>query len=51
LAEEVMDAGLGGVAAMRYNLYVVTAAKFVAHPCAALADGDAGSPGAGREAA
>jgi hypothetical protein len=34
-----MDAGLGGVVAMRYNLYVVTAAKFVAHLYAALAEG------------
>jgi tetratricopeptide (TPR) repeat protein len=39
LAEEVMDAGLGGVVAMRYNLYVVTAAKFIAHLYAALAEG------------
>jgi tetratricopeptide (TPR) repeat protein len=39
LAEEVMDAGLGGVVAMRYNLYVVTAATFIADLYAALADG------------
>lgn len=30
LAQEVMDAGAAGVVAMRYNVYVVTAAQFVA---------------------
>jgi len=30
LAQEVMDAGVAGVVAMRYNVYVVTAALFVA---------------------
>lgn len=30
LAQEVMDAGVAGVVAMRYNVYVVTAAQFVA---------------------
>ncbi|MCP4607863.1 MAG: CHAT domain-containing protein [Planctomycetes bacterium] len=30
LAHEVMDAGVAGVVAMRYNVYVVTAAHFVA---------------------
>ena len=30
LAQEVMDAGVAGVVAMRYNVYVVTAAHFVA---------------------
>src|SRR5271157_650077 len=29
LAQEVMDAGVAGVVAMRYNVYVVTAAQFV----------------------
>jgi tetratricopeptide (TPR) repeat protein len=31
LAQEVMDAGVAGVVAMRYNVYVVTAAEFVAN--------------------
>ena len=39
LAQEVMDAGLAGVVAMRYNVYVVTAARFVAELYAALARG------------
>ena len=30
LAQEVMDAGVAGVVAMRYNVFVVTAAQFVA---------------------
>lgn len=30
LAQEVMDAGVVGVVAIRYNFYVVTAAQFVA---------------------
>jgi hypothetical protein len=41
LAQEVMDAGVGGVVAMRYNLYVVTAAQFVADLYSALAGGQA----------
>jgi hypothetical protein len=39
LAQEVMDAGVGGVVAMRYNVYVVTAAQFVADLYAALTQG------------
>ncbi|MBN1449877.1 MAG: CHAT domain-containing protein [Anaerolineales bacterium] len=39
LAQEVMDAGVAGVVAMRYNVYVVTAAQFVADLYAALASG------------
>ncbi|HKZ86352.1 MAG TPA: CHAT domain-containing protein, partial [Anaerolineae bacterium] len=39
LAQEVMDAGVPGVVAMRYNVYVVTAAQFVADLYAALAQG------------
>ena len=39
LAQEVMDAGVAGVVAMRYNVYVVTAAQFVADLYAALARG------------
>src|SRR5207237_2592773 len=39
LAQEVMDAGVTGVVAMRYNVYVVTAAQFVADLYAALAQG------------
>ncbi len=39
LAQEVMDAGLAGVVAMRYNIYVVTAAQFVAELYAALSRG------------
>jgi len=39
LAQEVMDAGVAGVVAMRYNLYVVTAARFVAELYAALGRG------------
>jgi len=41
LAQEVMDAGVAGVVAMRYNVYVVTAAEFVANVYAALAQGRA----------
>ncbi len=40
LAQEVMDAGAVGVVAMRYNVYVVTAAQFVADLYAALRQGD-----------
>ncbi|HZF12663.1 MAG TPA: CHAT domain-containing protein [Thermoanaerobaculia bacterium] len=39
LAQEVMDAGVAGVVAMRYNVYVVTAAQFVADLYTALARG------------
>ncbi len=39
LAQEVMDAGLAGVVAMRYNVYVVTAAQFVADLYASLTQG------------
>lgn len=39
LAQEVMNAGVAGVIAMRYNLYVVTAAQFVTDLYAALAQG------------
>ena len=41
LAQEVMDAGVAGVVAMRYNVYVATAAQFVAELYGALADGAA----------
>ncbi len=39
LAQEVMDAGVCGVVAMRYNVYVVTAAQFVADLYASLVRG------------
>ena len=39
LAQEVMDTGLAGVVAMRYNVYVVTAAQFMADLYAALGRG------------
>ena len=39
LAQEVMDAGVAGVVAMRYNVYVVTAAQFVANLYASLTQG------------
>jgi hypothetical protein len=39
LAQEVMDAGVAGVVAMRYNVYVVTAAQFVADLYSALRQG------------
>lgn len=39
LAQEVMDAGVAGVVAMRYNVYVVTAAQFVADLYATLVRG------------
>ncbi len=41
LAQEVMDAGVAGVVAMRYNVYVVTAARLVAELYASLARGAA----------
>ncbi len=39
LAQEVMDAGVAGVVAMRYNVYVVTAAQFVADLYSGLTQG------------
>jgi tetratricopeptide (TPR) repeat protein len=39
LAQEVVNAGVPGVVAMRYNVYVVTAAQFVADLYEALAQG------------
>ena len=39
LAQEVIDQGVAGVVAMRYNVYVVTAAQFVADLYGALARG------------
>jgi tetratricopeptide (TPR) repeat protein len=39
LAQEVMEAGIAGVVAMRYNVYVLTAAQFVAELYASLAQG------------
>lgn len=39
LAQQVMLAGVGGVVAMRYNVYVVTAAQFVAELYRALLQG------------
>ena len=39
LAQEVMDAGVGGVVAMRYNVYVVTAAHFIGEVYATLLNG------------
>lgn len=39
LAQEVMDAGVAGVVAMRYNVYAVTAAQFVANLYGALTRG------------
>jgi hypothetical protein len=39
LAQQVMLAGVGGVVAMRYNVYVVTAAQFVAELYRALVQG------------
>jgi hypothetical protein len=39
LAQEVMDAGVAGVVAMRYNVYVMTAAQFVADLYASLVQG------------
>ncbi len=40
LAQEVMDAGVGGVVAMRYNVYVITAAQFVKDLYSSLVQGD-----------
>ncbi|MBW4692302.1 MAG: CHAT domain-containing protein [Lyngbya sp. HA4199-MV5] len=39
LAQEVMDAGVAGVVAMRYNVYAMTAAQFVADLYASLVQG------------
>ena len=39
LAQELMDSGVGGIVAMRYNVYVVTAARFIAEMYASLARG------------
>ncbi|HEY2290579.1 MAG TPA: CHAT domain-containing protein [Thermoanaerobaculia bacterium] len=39
LAQEVMDAGVAGVVAMRYNVYVVTAAQLMAELYASLVRG------------
>lgn len=39
LAQEVVNAGVAGVVAMRYNVYVVTAAQFVADLYESLASG------------
>jgi len=39
LAQEVVDAGVAGVVAMRYNVYVETAAKFMADLYCPLAQG------------
>jgi tetratricopeptide (TPR) repeat protein len=39
LAQEVVDAGVAGVVAMRYNVYVVTAREFVEQLYAALING------------
>jgi tetratricopeptide (TPR) repeat protein len=41
LAQEVMDAGVASVVAMRYNVYVVTAAQFVADLYRSLLQGQA----------
>lgn len=41
LAQEVVDTGVAGVVAMRYNVYVVTAAQFVADLYKSLTDGRA----------
>ena len=41
LAQEVMEAGVGGVVAMRYNVWVVTAAQMVGELYASLARGRA----------
>jgi tetratricopeptide (TPR) repeat protein len=40
LAQEVMDAGVSGVVAMRYNVYVITAAQFVTELYSSLVQGD-----------
>src|ERR1017187_5730104 len=40
LAQEIMDAGAAGVVAMRYNVFVNTAAQFMAELYGRLAEGD-----------
>lgn len=40
LAQEITDAGVPGVVAMRYSVYVVTAAQFIADLYTALLSGD-----------
>ena len=45
LAAEVADAGVPGVVAMRYNVYVVTAAQYVADLYAHLLSGQVPGPG------
>lgn len=40
LAQEIMDAGTAGVVAMRYNVFVDTAAQFMAELYGRLAEGD-----------
>jgi len=40
LGQEIMDAGVAGVLAMRYNVYVVTAAQFVGNLYEALTRGE-----------
>jgi hypothetical protein len=51
LAHEVADAGVAGVVAMRYNVYVITAASFVGELYAALLEGQelGGAVSAGRK--
>ena len=51
LAQEVMDAGVAGVVAMRYNVYVVTAAQFIGEVYAGAAGRAAARRGGGRGAA
>ncbi|MBU0908772.1 MAG: CHAT domain-containing protein [Proteobacteria bacterium] len=41
LAQEVVDEGVAGVVAMRYNVYVVTACQFIAEVYESLASGHA----------
>ena len=41
LAQEIMDAGAAGVVAMRYSVYVVTSAQFMAEMYGRLVQGDA----------
>jgi hypothetical protein len=40
LAQQVMDAGVAGVVAMRYNIYVATAAQFIGELYATLLQGE-----------
>ena len=51
LAAEVADAGVPGVVAMRYNVYVVTAAQYAADLYAAPAGRPTAGPGGHRRAA